>query len=100
MLLKHKTNSVSFVLKSLSCDDDHSSIYVNTVNLRIHLTQIKLILTSSVLVAQIWKPPHISQADAEAHLSQKILHFTVPPSSSGGLRRALLALLTDMTISP
>lgn len=50
-------------------------------------------------MAQIWKPPDIAKADAEAHLSQKILYFTVPASSSRRLTRSLLALLAKAAVS-
>jgi len=48
-------------------------------------------LTPSILMAQIWKPPDVAKPNAESHLSQEILDFTVPSRSSDRLRRALLA---------
>lgn len=36
------------------------------------------ILTSSILVAEVWEPPHVAQAHAEAHLCQHVLEFRVP----------------------
>lgn len=50
-------------------------------------------------MAQIRKAPDIAKSNAESHLSQKILDFTVPPCSSGRLRRVLLAFLTGVGIS-
>lgn len=50
-------------------------------------------------MAQIWKSPDIAKSNAESHLSQKILEFTVPPCSSGRLRRVLLAILPGVGIS-
>lgn len=49
-------------------------------------------------MAQIWKPPDVAEPDAESHLSQEILYFTVPSCSSGRLRRALLALLASVAV--
>lgn len=48
--------------------------------------------TSSVLMAQVWEPPHIAEPDAEPDLSQEVLYFTVPACSSWRLR-LLLALI-------
>lgn len=52
-------------------------------------------LTSSVLMAQIRKAPHVAKPDAESYLGQKILDLAVPPSPSSRLRGALLAVLAS-----
>lgn len=52
-------------------------------------------LTSSVLMAQIRKAPHVAKPDAESHLGQKILDLAVPPGPRSRLRGALLAVLTS-----
>lgn len=57
------------------------------------------VLTSSILMAQIWKAPDVAKSHAESHLSQKILYFTVPPCpSSSRLRRSLLTVLASGAI--
>lgn len=35
-------------------------------------------LTSSILVAEVWEPPHIPQAHTEPHLGQHVLELRVP----------------------
>lgn len=35
-------------------------------------------LTSSILMAKVWEPPHVPQAHTEPHLGQHILDLRVP----------------------
>lgn len=62
-------------------------------------TEEKDSLTSSILVAQIRKPPDIAEPNAESHLGQKVLNFTVPSCTSGRLRGVRLSLLTSEAIN-
>lgn len=43
-------------------------------------------LTSSILVAKVWEPPHVAEAHAEPHLCQHILDLGVPCRSVGNAR--------------
>lgn len=55
-------------------------------------------LTSSILVAQIWEPPHVSQADDLPSDSQEELEFVGPLSSGGdaGSRMGRLCIKSEL----
>ncbi|GIY20525.1 hypothetical protein CDAR_71471 [Caerostris darwini] len=42
------------------------------------MNRAKKALTSSVLVAEVGKPPHVSQPDAEAHAREDELYLVAP----------------------
>lgn len=62
------------------------------------LLSLSSILTSSILMTQVWKPPDVAQPNTESHLGQKVFYFAVPASTGRRFGGAVLALLTILDI--